>query len=151
MFDYGVVAQEIQDFRNRGFEVGVIGKTVLRQPIPYIKIGNGGARIIITGGIHAREYITTLLVLKLASIAEKQYPKGTIYFIPAVNPDGIRLCTEGLSFFKALLTNPSQSSLSSAELVKIAENLISYNRNDDFRLWKANANGVDLNVNFDAE
>ena len=51
------------------------------------------------------------------------------------NPDGVALALGGLSSVK----EPSR-----------ADFLRGLNGGEDFSLWKANANGVDLNVNFDA-
>lgn len=96
-------------------EKGVIGKTVLNKPIYYFAIKKSDyPKIIVTSSIHAREYITSFLSLKLISYFNKTGKRGTIYFIPAVNPDGIKI---------SLTEKP---------------------------LYKANARGVDLNVNFDA-
>lgn len=118
-------------------EVGSIGYSTLKNDIPYIFFGDKSKAIIVTGGIHAREHITCELVLKMAT----QYLKynkvfcGGIYFIPMVNVDGVRLCQEGLGWIKS---------------EKIKQNLLKINSGEDFSLWKANAKGVDLNVNFDA-
>lgn len=70
--------------------------------------------VIMTYGIHAREYITTYLALKQIADFERYGERGKVIFLPAVNPDGIKI---------SLTKNP---------------------------LYKANARGVDLNVNFDA-
>ena len=70
--------------------------------------------IIVSYAIHAREYITTYLALKQIVDFNRYGKRGKVIFVPAVNPDGIKIC---------LNKNP---------------------------LYKANANGVDLNVNFDA-
>ena len=94
---------------------GYIGFSEKGRLIPFFKVVKTEYPVVLVqGGIHAREYITAYLIILLAKEFEVFGKKGTAYFIPAVNPDGI----------------------------KIAENL-----NGDF---KANAHGVDLNVNFPA-
>lgn len=82
-------------------------------------------RMIVTGGIHARECYTALVVLRQV---REFCGEGEAYFIPLVNPDGAVFFetgdTQGSRFLRA---NKAFS-----------------------REWKANAAGVDLNCNFDA-
>ncbi len=141
LFSYANLLEEIQRFNDYGVETGDIGTSELGQRIPYIFLGDKSAKqMIVQGSIHAREHLTALLVVYLAKYLLKNKDKkllGGIYFVPMVNPDGVRLCQEGVGFLK----NKQRKS-----------NLIAINRgNTDFSLWKANVNGVDLNVNFDAD
>ena len=110
-----------------------IGRTYLNRPIFAYEIGCGGAKIIAQYAIHAREHITYFLAVRHARqlLENAQHGKGTIYIIPAVNVDGVALCLDGID--------------SAGEQ---ADNLIELNKSADFSLWKANARGVDLNVNF---
>ncbi|MDR2090723.1 MAG: hypothetical protein LBP62_03620 [Clostridiales bacterium] len=88
------------EMKRRGFEVGVIGKSVLGCPIPYIKKGDARfGEAMIFGAIHAREYATAPLVLKMA----EEYGGGSaIYFIPLVNVDGVALAVHGIDFIDRL-------------------------------------------------
>lgn len=97
-------------------EKGVLGYSVKRQPIYYFRVQKTKTPCVVTTySIHAREHITSFLALfQIKDFVLNGYA-GTVYFVPLLNPDG----------------------------VKIALNSIP--------LYKANANGVDLNVNFDAE
>ena len=96
-------------------DIRIIGYSVQKRPIYAFHVGDyGDNQIIITGAIHAREWITALLVSELVKIYRTENPAGGIYFVPLCNPDGVRI---------AMGRQP---------------------------LWKANARGVDLNVNFDA-
>ena len=93
---------------------GYIGSSEKGRLIPYFEVGNGARPVIIAQyGIHAREYITCYLALEHAKYYYGNF-NGTLYIIPAVNPDGISIVLGGN------------------------------------KQYKANANGVDLNVNFDA-
>lgn len=96
--------------------------------------------MIVQAAMHAREHLTALVALCLAKriIANPSLTlNGGIYFVPMSNPDGVRLCQEGLSWI-------------TDDYVK--QNLLRLNNgSDDFSLWKANACGVDINVNFDAD
>ena len=93
----------------------VFGKSTLGKDMYCFKVVKTARPVIIVQyAIHAREYITTYLALKQIKDFFTFGTFGTVYFIPAVNPDGIETC---------LKNHP---------------------------LYKANAFGVDLNVNFDA-
>lgn len=143
MFFYKDLLTETEKFRASGFTAGSVGKSHLGQDIPYIAVGGNSTdedrkSVIITGGIHAREHITVLLVLALAKAATKNDYKVRTYFVPCVNPDGMRLATEGISFL---------DEKREWKKYKRFVNSLSI----DKKLWKANITGVDLNVNFDAD
>ena len=120
-------------------DFGTIGLSTLGEPIYYAHYGNyTGKQILIEGSIHAREYLAGILVAELARYTAETSPiiDGGIYFIPNVNPDGVRLVLDGITDYYC---------------PKLQELLLTINDNNtDFGLWKANTNGVDLNVNFDA-
>lgn len=107
-----------------------IGKSVLGRSIYALKVGEGNPVGLVQYAMHGREFIT-------ARLAIAQYhmgvAKGSCWFIPLVNPDGALLSQIGISS------------------VQDKEKMLALNGgSEDFRLWKANANGVDLNVNFPA-
>lgn len=114
-----------------------VGYSLLSQPIYGVHIGSyEGNQLLIEGAIHAREYITALLVVDLVKYLHSTAIDGGIYFIPMVNPDGVRLVLEGISGIRC---------------EKTADFLTNVNGgSNDFSQWKADANAVDLNVNFDA-
>jgi len=69
-----------------------IGYSVLGRPIRAFHAGNYcGRQIIITGAIHAREWITALLLAELVKVYTKRKIKGGIYFVPLCNPDGVEV------------------------------------------------------------
>lgn len=82
--------------------------------------------------MHAREWITAYLALEQL---KRGIPRGGVWFIPLMNPDGVLLCTEGIACVQSAWRK---------------EMLLRINGGEDFSLWKANADAVDLNVNFDA-
>ena len=126
-----------------------IGKTALGRDIFLAQMGNPSAahRVIIVGATHAREHITTRLIIAQihallnglntdAALAQRLY-YTRIDFIPMHNPDGVTLSQQGL---RCIPDAALQRTL--------------YRLNDnhtDFTYWKANARGVDLNRNFDAD
>ena len=112
-----------------------IGKSVLGESIVCFHLGNtDGKQIVVEGGIHAREYISTLFILEAINNLKNFKLNGGIYFIPMMNPDGIRLVLDGVNFIKD---------------EKLKSFLLLVNESEDFSQWKANINGVDLNVNYD--
>lgn len=120
-------------YNDAAYPKQIIGKSLLRRNIYAVKIGDGYPVGIAQYALHGREFITSMLALAHAQIG---VCKGTLWVLPLTNPDG------------ALL---SQCGLDSVENKKVKERLLMLNRGNDFSLWKANARGVDLNVNFDAE
>ena len=120
--------------KNANIDTFIIGKTYLGQDIYAFHKGlYSGKQLLITGGIHAREYISSFVVLRL--LQDYHMPFGC-YFVPAVNLDGIALSLNGLDFIKDI------------DLKNMLLRL--NNHSTDFKLWKANIRAVDLNTNFDA-
>lgn len=116
----------------------IIGKSVLGKHLyAFMFCNNPQYRwAIVTAGIHAREHLSCDLVVKLmqdfsSNGAEYGY---NIAFVPLVNPDGANLCITGTKNLKT----------------KFVNNLLKINGSNNFSLYKANANGVDLNNNFGA-
>ncbi len=88
--------------------------------------GYAPPQIILTAAIHARECYTSLVVLE--QIRRFSAVGGGAYFVPLVNPDGAVFFESGeTGGFPVLEANRHRQ-----------------------REWKANAEGVDLNCNFDA-
>ena len=114
-------------------EKRIIGKSVLGRDLYAVKIGNGYPVGLVQYAMHGREFITAKLAL--AQFARGVY-KGSVWFVPLVNPDG------------ALL---SQTGIDSVTDTTKQKYLLTINGSTDFSLWKANARGVDLNVNFPAK
>ncbi len=131
-------------------ETGTIGRSVLGRDIYYIRIGNGKNTISYNGAHHGMEWITSALLIKFAYDflkAEKSsgalggfnipfLSKNTsVYIVPMVNPDGVQLSAKGLD-----------EEMSD----ECKKRLIEMNGSEDFTKWQANANGVDLNHNYNA-
>ncbi len=120
------------------YDVRVIGKSRFNRNIYSVEkiISNKMPTAILVAGTHAREHITTDLVIKLLEnrVFDDIF-EFNVMIVPMLNPDGIELCVGGLT------TAP----------MKYWENLIAANGGDlNFSLWKSNGFGVDLNNNFDA-
>lgn len=135
MYTYGKLLEDISYLALYGFETGSIGTSRYGRQIPWVKLRGGcDDCILVTGGIHAREHVSSLLVRKQLFKASVTRLPCNVYFVPMVNPDGNVLVSHGAEIFGSA-----------------GRKLIELNGGRrDFSLWKANAAGVDLNVNFDA-
>ncbi len=110
----------------------IVGKSVLGRNIYAFKVGTGSPVGIAQYAVHGREYITAKLALRHLEVGVK----GTLWVLPLTNPDGALLSQIGINSVKNSVWK---------------QKLLAINGSDNFSLWKANARGVDLNVNFDAE
>lgn len=117
--------------------INIIGYSVLHRPLIAYLFGEPSAkqRLLITGGMHAREWLTVNAVHGLLPLCRDLPHDVAVILVPNCNPDGVALATQGLT------TVPRRYH---QRLQRI--NLGS----TDFSLWKANARAVDLNVNYDA-
>lgn len=140
--------------------VRVLGRTVDGRELYDLVIGDDVAaakKVLFTAGIHAREYRTPQIVMCQAAdlcaalLAGDTYNgrpysqlmQGvSVHVVPMVNPDGIALAQFGLD---GLSTEAAKAAVTGIASLDGTSPTASY-----WRQWKANANGVDLNRNFDA-
>ncbi|WP_261130897.1 M14 family metallocarboxypeptidase [Bacillus sp. Marseille-Q3570] len=132
----------------------VIGKSEYGRNIYAVSLGNkdpGGPSVFINGSHHAREWLTTNLNMYMIDEYARAYQAGstidgynvkevldktTMWFVPMVNPDGVTLQQSGLEPFPDSVHD---------DLIRMNEG------STDFTRWKANAKGVDLNRNYNAD
>lgn len=126
-----------------------IGLSEFGRNIWGVKLGKGKKSILLIGTHHGREWITTMLLMKMMEKYANGYqhnetygPYSTrifddiaIWFVPMLNPDGVEIQQKGLSGVPNKLQD------------KIFE-MNGYN--PDFTKWKANGVGVDLNRQYPA-
>ncbi|WP_438432007.1 M14 family zinc carboxypeptidase [Gorillibacterium sp. sgz500922] len=130
-------------------ETGAIGESVLGKPLPVVRIGEGPVEVHVNAAIHANEWITAAVIMKILEDLSSAYSGGTalqgrnvrellsrtsLWIVPMLNPDGVELVQEGLA-----AAHPYYRQL-------LEWNGGSY----DFSGWKANIRGVDLNDQFPA-
>lgn len=138
MYTFAMLEDDLAYLKYNGAKVGSVGTTTLGRDIPYVHFGNEqGKQIIITGGIHARENVSGIVVMRqiFRLLATDTKLNGGIYLVPFVNVDGMLITERGAS--------------AAGRYGDYIYRLNGFSR--DFSLWKANARGVDLNVNFDAD
>lgn len=132
-------------------ETGSIGQSVMGSPLWYLKLGNGPTEVTYNASFHANENITTPILLKFAEELLDAYAKEhtymdvypehlfeefSLYLIPLVNPDGVDLVNGVLDsgrFYR--------------QAARIAQGFPAIPFPDG---WKANIQGVDLNLQFPA-
>lgn len=83
-----------------------MGYSVLGRPIYGVHLGSyEGPQMIMEGGIHAREYLSTLyLIEEIKYLAEKTFLFDGTYVIPLTNPDGAGIVLEGISTLPCQIT-----------------------------------------------
>ena len=127
-----------------------ITQTDFGRPVDLMVMGRGERKVIFTAAHHANEWITTPVLLKFAEDLATALESGekifgipaqtlvkasTIYIVPMVNPDGVDLVTGA--------AGPAEVALAA----RFAENYPQIPFPDG---WKANLNGVDLNLQYPA-
>ncbi|MCA1031413.1 hypothetical protein LCL95_10295 [Bacillus timonensis] len=127
----------------------IIGQSVDGRNLYALKLGNGEHEIFINGSHHAREHMTTNIIMEMIDQYAQSHANGTnfngyntreilaqtsIWFVPMVNPDGVTLVQSGHTTAK----NP--------------QFLLDLNNGStNFSSWKANIRGVDLNRQYPAD
>lgn len=151
-YTYEVLKEEIARLKSEfpQLEVGSIGRSVWGKELYYLRLGNGKGKMLYNGAHHGMEWITSAMLMKFARdflTAERDAGslrgfdaralgrRTTLYIVPMLNPDGVRLAALGI---------PNRLDL------RTKQRLLRMNGSDNFAKWQANANGVDLNHNYDA-
>ena len=131
-------------------EVEIIGQSEYGRDIYAVSLGKGDSTVFINASHHAREWITTNVNMNMIDKYANAYEKNgridgydaqkilnnsTIWFIPMVNPDGVTLQQTGLTSFPKA---------DHAKLIKMNDG------SKNFKRWKANGKGIDLNRQYDA-
>lgn len=125
----------------------VVGRTALGRGIFSLSLGNEKNSVVLAGGFHGSEWLTSLALYMFTERLCRSITDGTplcsvdleraftqlgVTIIPCVNPDGVEIATHGISGARGL-----KNHVASIEC-------------EDYRRWNANALGVDINHNFNA-
>ena len=137
------------------------GTTHDGRTIPVVRFGNPSAEhtFLIAASTHAREYMTTQLVMKqleyyCASFETASYSGASyrdlfsdlcIVLVPMVNPDGVTISQYGP---EGLNRQDLKDNLNSIYASDVNGGFTDLDAASYFSRWKANAVGVDLNRNY---
>lgn len=153
-YTYDVLKMNISSFSTiyPFIEIGSIGKSVMGKEIPYLRIGRGEKEVFYSGSIHANEWICSPVLMKFIETLSLAYVNDgyiygylarnilnsvSIYVVPMANPDGVDLVTNALS--------------KDSDYYKKAEKIAADYESIPFPSgWKANIEGIDLNLQFPA-
>lgn len=152
-YTYNIMVNDLKKLKKKYpdlVDYQVIGKSEYGRNIYAVSLGKGDSTVFINGSHHAREWMTTTVNMNMIDKYAYAYTKGnkingynvktilnntTIWFIPMVNPDGVILQQSGLKHFPAK---------DHAALIKMNGG------SKNFKRWKANAKGVDLNRQYNS-
>lgn len=147
---YGVYTKYIDTLAKRysDLKVATCGKSFLGKEIYSLVLGDGNKNTLYVGGTHGLEWITSLLLLRFCEdllflkqtggemsgygIAEILKNRRLVV-IPELNPDGIEISLNGISACGEYKNENFKAC------------------GGDFGSWSANAHGVDINHNFNAD
>lgn len=120
-------------------------RTLCNRPVPYLAFGEGKYRVLYVGTHHGMEWITGLFLFHFVkTVFESDITLGVsvprllsrfrFYIVPSLNLDGAELQING----------PDPRS-------PLYERQMRMCPDGDFSAWQANARGVDLNHNYNAD
>ena len=130
-FDYAKLTCEIKRLGKiyPNLEIGTIGKSEPGREIYYIKLGDGKRKVFYNGAHHGTEWITAAVLMKFIEEYMGAYYSDSLFY-----GSDIRKLFADVSIYIVPMVNPDG--------VDIALNRGIY--------WQSNANGVDLNHNYNA-
>lgn len=154
-YTYNILQMNIKSFSvlYPFIEIGSIGNSVMGKSIPYLKIGSGTKEVFYNASIHANEWITSPVLMKFLENLSLAYVNDSyiygylarnllnsisIYIVPMINPDGVDLVTGAI--------NKNTDYYKNAQRIANDYPKIAFPNG-----WKANIQGVDLNLQFPAE
>lgn len=150
-YSYSNMQKDIKQLQQKYSDyvhVEVIGTTADKRKIYDVILGNPNAKkcIVVQASIHAREYMTSQLVMEQMEYYldnyNKKYKKKTykdifdkvcVHVVAMSNPDGVTISQKGIGGIKSASLRKKLKKMHGAKYTTV---------------WKANARGVDLNNQF---
>ena len=154
-YGYNILSINLDGFKQKFpfLDIGNIGYSSLGRTIPYIRFGKGKKQVFYSASIHANEWITSVLLMKYIENLSFAYENNTtifdyrarflydnisLYIVPMVNPDGVDLVVGNIEKYLPNIFNNAKI---------LSDNYPNIPFPDG---WKANINGIDLNLQFPA-
>ena len=159
---------KLQELYPELLRVASAGQTLDGREIYYADFGSPDAekKIMLNAGIHGREYMTTLLLMKQLEYRLVNYntknEEGISFadsfeglsfrIVPMINPDGIAINQKGLEGIRSFVLREGIENIYSSDINRYENYREEYKNIDEYLvMWKANARGVDINRNFDID
>jgi len=114
-------------------DISSVGESIEKRPIYIIRLGTGEREVFFNASHHALEWITSLIIMNFIFDYGDHYILGS-----RLSGFNIRHLAKISSIYMLPMVNPDG-----------VERVISYG--SKFSTWQANARGVDLNHNYDAD
>lgn len=167
-YSYEEMCQDLKElterYGNSRISVQSIGTSLDGREIYEAVIGNQDSdrHILIQAGMHAREYMMPLLVMKqleygLAFADSGSYEnvplsqildQVAIHYVPMVNPDGIAVSQFGIGVIRS---KELRQIIRQAYEDDVANGYTAASFEQYQTFWKGNGRGVDLNLNFPSD
>lgn len=127
-----------------------IGKSWDNRELPMLLLGYGKSCVLLTGGVHGRESINPIVLLKMAErygeltknklsaqgvCFEQWFAENRLLIVPLLNPDGYEIALQGFGRIQNEKLRRECERKAALEQLKAVE-------------WKYNGKGIDLNRNF---
>lgn len=125
--DYAFQKRAVRELSEK-CRVSQIGRSLCGRGIFALQFGRAENCPLIAAGFHGMEYLTVLAVLRFAAALS---PRENVCLVPCVNPDGTEIALHG-----------ARAACRYAPFVA---------KTGQQRRWQANARGVDINHNFNAD
>ncbi len=167
LYTYAEMSTDIAELQKSYPELircSVIGITADKRNIYDIILGNPNAekQIVYQASCHAREYMTSMLVMEQLEYCLNEYYSAeyngvpfkdlfdeyAIHIIPMLNPDGVTISQYGKNGIRnEVLRHNVEVYYKNA----VTWGYTNYSEDSYYRRWKANAKGIDINNNFDGK
>lgn len=158
MYTYSQMESDLNALKSKysGVTTGSLCTTPDGRQVYHVMIGNqsAGKKLLITGSMHGREYLTTTVVMRhIKKLLDEKNNGGTVlndvcvHFVPMMDPDGVAISQYGIDGLQTtVMKDTVRNIMKSWADWEILTNQDKYNWY--LNKWKNTANGVDLNQNF---
>lgn len=154
-YGYNILSINLEGFAQKFpfLEQGNIGYSVLGKKLNYLRFGRGQKQVFYSASIHANEWITSVLLMKFLENlstaylnnseiwgypASKLWNEVSLYIVPMANPDGVDLVVGNTEKYLPNIYKQAQTISNNYPAIPFPSG------------WKANINGIDLNLQFPA-
>ena len=158
MYTYQAMESDLNALKSNysGVTTAVLCQTPDGRQLYHVIIGNQNAekKLLVTASMHAREYITSKVVMRqMKKLLDEKKAGDTsldnvcVHFVPMMDPDGVAISQYGIDGLQtSVMRDTVRNIMKSWAEGEILTNQDKYNWY--LNKWKNTAKGVDLNQNF---